>query len=136
MSLAKSVPDGLKPQECECTKLCEPPPVPYVPTMDEVQEEIPKLRNLKIKTTFKKDTALNFLVWHEMGPRKQVQYEQEGHDANGHVIASYFVGSNQMHLHLREGRIGIFQKVFQQVQERGEMPWYQFFGQGFQESPF
>ncbi len=40
MSLLKSVPEGLKPRECERTKLREPPPVPYVPTKDEVQEEV------------------------------------------------------------------------------------------------
>jgi hypothetical protein len=51
MSLLKSVPEGLKSQECERTKLHEPPPVPYVPTKDEVQEEVAKLRNLEIKTT-------------------------------------------------------------------------------------
>ncbi len=70
MSLSKSVPEGLKPQECECTKLREPPPVPYVPTKDEVQEEVTKLRNLEIKTTIEKDTTLNFLVWHENGTCK------------------------------------------------------------------
>jgi hypothetical protein len=37
MSLLKSVPEGLKPRECKRTKLREPPPVPYVPTKDEVQ---------------------------------------------------------------------------------------------------
>ncbi len=61
----KSVPEGLKPRECKRTKLREPPPVPYVPTKDEVQEEVAKLRNLKIKTTIEKDTTLNFPVWHE-----------------------------------------------------------------------
>jgi hypothetical protein len=66
----KYVPEGLKPQECECTKLCEPPPVPYVPTKDEVQEEVAKLRNLEIKTTIEKDTTFNFLVWHENGTRE------------------------------------------------------------------
>jgi hypothetical protein len=65
MSLSKSVSDRLKPQECECTKLHVPPPVPYVPTKDEVQEEVTKLRNLEIKTTVKKDTTLNFPVWHK-----------------------------------------------------------------------
>jgi hypothetical protein len=69
MSLSKSVTEGLKPQECERTKLCEPPPIPYVPTKDEVQEEVAKLRNLEIKTTIKKDTTLNFPVWHENGTR-------------------------------------------------------------------
>jgi hypothetical protein len=56
MSLLKSVPVGLKPRECERTKLREPPPVPYVPTKDEVQEEVARLRNLEIKTTIEKDT--------------------------------------------------------------------------------
>jgi hypothetical protein len=63
MSLAKSVPDGLKPRECELTKLREPPPVPYIPKKDEVQEEVAKLRNLQIKTLLEKDTTLNFPVW-------------------------------------------------------------------------
>jgi hypothetical protein len=67
MSLAKSVPEGLKPQECERTKLCEPPPLPNMPDKDEVQEKVPKLRNLKIKTTLEKDTTLNFPVWHKNG---------------------------------------------------------------------
>jgi hypothetical protein len=31
MSLAKTVPDGLKPQECKQLGLREPPPVPYGP---------------------------------------------------------------------------------------------------------
>ncbi len=66
----KSVPDGLKPQECKRTKLREPPPVPYLPTKDEVQQEVAKLRNLKIKTTIKKDTTLNFPVWHKNGTRE------------------------------------------------------------------
>jgi hypothetical protein len=70
MSLLKSVPEGLQPRECKRTKLHEPPPVPYVPTKDEVQEDVAKLRNLKIKTTIKKDTTLNFPVWHKNGTRE------------------------------------------------------------------
>jgi hypothetical protein len=66
----KSVPEGLKPQECKRTKLREPLPVPYVPTKDEVQEEVAKLRNLEIKNTIEKDTTLNFPVWHENGMRE------------------------------------------------------------------
>ncbi len=49
MSFLKSVPEGLKPRECKRTKLREPLPVPYVPTKDEVQEEVARLRNLEIK---------------------------------------------------------------------------------------
>ncbi len=67
MSLLKSVPEGLKPQKCKRTKLCEPPPVPYVPTKDEVQEKVSRLRNLEIKTMIEKDTTLNFPVWQENG---------------------------------------------------------------------
>jgi hypothetical protein len=67
MSLLKSVPEGLKPQECQCTKLHEPPSVPYIPMKDEVQEEVTKLRNLEIKTTIEKNTTLNFPVWRENG---------------------------------------------------------------------
>jgi hypothetical protein len=53
-----------------CTKLREPPPVSYVPTKDEVQEKVAKLRNLEIKTTIEKDTTLNFPVWHKNGMRE------------------------------------------------------------------
>jgi hypothetical protein len=55
MSLAKSVLDGLKPQECKCIKLCEPPPIPYIPEKDEVQEEVARLRNPQIKTSLEMD---------------------------------------------------------------------------------
>jgi hypothetical protein len=70
MSLAKSVPEALNPQECERTKLREPPPVPYIPKKDKVQEDIVKLQNLQIKTLLKKDTTLNFPVWHKNGTRE------------------------------------------------------------------
>jgi hypothetical protein len=67
MSLARSVPDGLNPQECKRTKLRKPPPVPYIPKKDKVLEEVAKLRNLQIKTSLEKDTPLNFPVWHKNG---------------------------------------------------------------------
>jgi hypothetical protein len=70
MSLMKSAPEGLKPHECKRIKLREPPPVPYIPTKDKVQDEVVKLRNLEIKTTAEKDTMLNFQVWHKNGTRK------------------------------------------------------------------
>jgi hypothetical protein len=60
MSLAKLVPAGLKPQECTRLHPREPPPVPYMPEKDEVQEEVSRMKNLQIKTSIKKDTALNF----------------------------------------------------------------------------
>jgi hypothetical protein len=43
MSLVKSIPEGLNPQECKQTKLREPPPVPYIAKKDKVQEEVAKL---------------------------------------------------------------------------------------------
>ncbi len=43
MSQLKMVPEGLKPQECERIKLREPPPVPYVPVKDEVQDEVARM---------------------------------------------------------------------------------------------
>jgi hypothetical protein len=70
MSLAKSVPGGLKPQECKHTKLREPLPVPFIPKKDKVQEEVAKLRNLQIKTLLEKDTTLKFPVWHKNGTRE------------------------------------------------------------------
>ncbi len=63
MSLSKSVLEGLKPRECKRLKLCELPPVPYVPTKDKVQDEVVKLRNLEIKIRIEEDTTLNFQVW-------------------------------------------------------------------------
>jgi hypothetical protein len=70
MSMAKMVPDHLKPQECERIKLREPPPVPYVPEKDKVQDEISKMRNMEIKTQIEKDTTLNFPIWQENGTRE------------------------------------------------------------------
>jgi hypothetical protein len=70
MSLLKSVPEGLKPRKCKRIKLCELPPVPYVPTKDEIQDEVVKLRNLEIKTMIEKDMTLNFQVWGKNGTHK------------------------------------------------------------------
>ena len=70
MNMSKSPQDGLKARECKRTKLREPPPVPYVPVRDEVQDEVAKMRNMEIKTTIEKDTTLNFPVWQENGTRE------------------------------------------------------------------
>jgi hypothetical protein len=70
MSMSKMVPDHLEPRECKRIKLCEPPPVPYVPEKDEVQDEISKMRNMEIKTQIEKNTTLNFSVWRENGTRE------------------------------------------------------------------
>ncbi len=70
MSLLKMVPEGLKPRECKRVKLREPPPVPYVPTKEKVQDEVARMQSLEIKTTIEKDTTLNFVVWQENRTRK------------------------------------------------------------------
>jgi hypothetical protein len=70
ISLTKSVPEGLKPRECERTKLRKPPPVPYIPKKNKVQEEVAKLQNIQIKTSLEKDTTLNFPVCHKNGTRE------------------------------------------------------------------
>ncbi len=73
MSLAKSLPYGLKPQECKRLRLREPPPVPYMHIKDEVQEEVSKMRNLQIKTSLKKNTTLNFPMWHDNGTKEALR---------------------------------------------------------------
>jgi hypothetical protein len=70
MSLAKSVPEGLHPRECKCTKIREPPPVPYIPEKDEVQDEVTKMQIHQIKTLLEKDTTLPFLVWCKNGTQE------------------------------------------------------------------
>ncbi len=70
MNMTKTAPDGLKARECEQIKLREPPPVPYMPVKDKVQEEVARMHNMEIKTTLEKDTTLNFPVWQENGTRE------------------------------------------------------------------
>ncbi len=70
MSMTKTASDGFKSRECKRIKLCEPPPVPYVPVRDEVQDEVARMRNMEIKTTIEKDTTLNFPVWQKNGTRE------------------------------------------------------------------
>jgi hypothetical protein len=54
-----------KSQECKKkTCLFEPPPVPYVPKKDEVQEEVSKIQ---VRTLVEKDTTLNFPMWYNNG---------------------------------------------------------------------
>jgi hypothetical protein len=49
----------------------------------------------------------NVLHMHPIQWRDQYNMNKKGMTP-GHALASNFVGSNQMHLHLREGQIGIF----------------------------
>jgi hypothetical protein len=70
MSVLKTVPEGLKARECKQIKLGEPPPVPYVPVKDEVQDEVARMQSMEIKTKLEKDTTLNFAVWRTNGTRE------------------------------------------------------------------
>ena len=49
MSMLKTVPDGLKAREFEQIKLRKLPPVPYVPVKDEVQDEVARMRKMKLQ---------------------------------------------------------------------------------------
>jgi hypothetical protein len=127
MSLLKSVPEGLEPHECKRVKLCEPPPVPYIPTKDEFQDEVVKLRNLEIKTSIEKDTRLNFQVWCENGTREAFVM---------HVTAVLNAIKTRGHFYDYEKAAKDHKEsIFQQRQEREEMPWYQFYCPCSQESP-
>jgi hypothetical protein len=90
MSLSKSVPEGLNPCKCERTKLRKPPPVPYIPEKDKVQEEVTKLHQLQIKTSLEKDTILNFPLWQENGTREaflmHVMTVLDAMNKHGHFI--------------------------------------------------
>jgi hypothetical protein len=70
MIMLKTPQDGLRARECERIKLRKPPPVPYVPVSDKVQDEVARMRNMEIKMTIEKDTTLNFPVWQENGTRE------------------------------------------------------------------
>jgi hypothetical protein len=63
MSLAKSVPYGLKNCEWERTALSEPPPVPHVPKKDKVQETVSTMKGLQLKTSISENTTLHFPMW-------------------------------------------------------------------------
>jgi hypothetical protein len=54
-------------RECKRIKLRKPPPVPYMPVKDEVQDEVARMRSMEIKSMIEKDTTLNFSVWQENG---------------------------------------------------------------------
>ncbi len=70
MSMMKMAHKGLKARECKQVKLREPPPNPYVPKKDKVQDEVAWMWSLEINTTIEKDTTLNFSVWQEKGLAK------------------------------------------------------------------
>jgi hypothetical protein len=70
MSLAKAVPEGIKDRECERFALQEPPPVPYMPEKDPVQETASLLKSdQSLKTTIEYNAKLCLPIW-DFGTRE------------------------------------------------------------------
>jgi hypothetical protein len=70
MSLAKSVPGKLNPRECEHTKLLEPPPVPFIPEKDKVQEEAANFKTFKSRLLWRRIQPSTFWCGAKMRPKK------------------------------------------------------------------
>jgi hypothetical protein len=81
MSLAKLVLDNLKNHECKRTALLKPPPVPYVPKKDKVQETVPTIKGLQLKTSIGKDTTLHFPMWNSGTKKAMLMHVTETLDA-------------------------------------------------------
>ncbi len=65
ISIAKAVPKGIKDRESKRFALQEPPPVPYVPEKDPVQETVSLLKSdQSLKTTVGVDAELCLPIWH------------------------------------------------------------------------
>ncbi len=65
MSLAKTVPEGIRDKECERFALWERLPVPYVQEKDPVQETVASLKSdQSLKTTIRVDAELCLPIWH------------------------------------------------------------------------
>jgi hypothetical protein len=133
--MLKMVPEGLKPQECKGIKLRKPPPVPYVPVKDKVQDEVARIRSMEIKTTIKKNTTLNFAVWQENGTykaflmhvtavmdaiKKRGHFDDYGKAAYPHKKAKKVVESARAGLSLLEEGGEITRKLSKKKSKEGE----------------
>jgi hypothetical protein len=119
MSMLKMVPDGLKAREWEGIKLREPPPVPYMPVKDEVQEENARMHSLEIKTTLEKDTTLNFAVWQENGTREAFLM---------HVTAVLDAIKKRGHFDDYENAMWKYKEAMEAVESASRQGWYIFTG--------
>jgi ribosome biogenesis GTPase A len=63
MSASKSVPEGLKNQECEKGNRKNCPPIPYVPVVNEVQEAIAKGKEYSYKNKIPDKTEFSVPIW-------------------------------------------------------------------------
>jgi hypothetical protein len=65
MSLAKTVPEGIRDKECKRFALQERPPVPYMPEKDSIQEMVSALKSdQSLKTTIGEDAELRLPILH------------------------------------------------------------------------
>jgi hypothetical protein len=105
--MLKTVPDELKAKEWKQIKLHEPPPVPYVPVKDEVQDEVARMRSMEIKTTLEKNTTLNFAVWQETKTHEAFLM---------HVTAVLDAIKNRGHLDDYEKAVGQYERAKEAVE--------------------
>jgi hypothetical protein len=63
MSATKTVPEGLKNQECEKENRKKCPPIPYIPVVDKVQEAVSKGKDFSYKITLPDKTKFSVPIW-------------------------------------------------------------------------
>jgi hypothetical protein len=63
MSMSKTVPKGLKSQECEKGNQKKRPPIPYVPVVNEVQEAVAKGKEYTYKIKLPDKTKFSVPIW-------------------------------------------------------------------------
>ncbi len=63
MSASKSVPEGLKNQECEKGNRKKRPPIPYMPVVNEFQEAVAKGKEYSYKIKLPDKTKFSVPIW-------------------------------------------------------------------------
>ncbi len=76
MTLSKAVPEGLKPQECECGSGRNKPPIPYIPEKDELQEAVESGTSM-IKLTLPGKVELRVSVWTSSTQEQFIMHVQQ-----------------------------------------------------------
>eukprot|EP00804_Cyclotella_cryptica_P013425 CCRYP_005163-RA/>CCRYP_005163-RA protein AED:0.25 eAED:0.61 QI:0/0/0/1/1/1/2/0/411 len=73
--MSKAVPDGLKPQECECGSDWVKPPIPYIPEKDGLQEAVES--TALVKLTLPTNVELRVSVWSCSTPEEILVHVQQ-----------------------------------------------------------
>ena len=81
MSTSKAVPEGLKNQECEKGNRKKRPPIPYVPTVDEVQEAVNKGKEYSYKIKLPDKTEFSVPIWDTGTPEAFLIHVQQAKSA-------------------------------------------------------